>query len=113
MDKTTEERCRLGITSAYRASHPSRRLNCQALFHPVGGIARQGTDAGQFYGAQALLVLPLLLLLLLLLLGCGGGAGASGVSGVTGGGTLKAFGVGAEKVLSTSESFQEVRSVKK
>lgn len=102
MDKTTEERCRLGITSAYRASHPSRRLNCQALFHPVGGIARQGTDAGQFYGAQALLVLPLLLLL-----GCGGGAGASG------GGTLKAFGVGAEKVLSTSESFQEVRSVKK
>lgn len=70
MDKTTEKRRRLGITLAYRASHPSRRLNCQALFHPVGGIAHQGTDAGQFCGAQALLVL-----------GCGGGRGGLGSLG--------------------------------
>lgn len=70
MDKTTEERRCLGITSAYRASHPSRRLNCQALFHPVGGIARQGSDAGQLCGAQALL-----------LLGSGGGRGGLGSLG--------------------------------
>ena len=48
-DKTTEERRRLGITSA---NHPSRQLNFQALFHtllhPVCGITGEGTQAGQF-----------------------------------------------------------------